>query len=263
MDLKLSGKSALVCASSAGIGKAIALGLAREGARVALLARDLERLEMAAREIRAVSKAEVITLPCDLANAESIRQAFGSFEKAFGPPNILIHNQGGPPPGGLESVTDEQLNLALETNLKAVFLLNRLAVPSMKARGWGRIVSVLSISAKESLPNMLLSNVLRPAVQGMSKALAVELAPFGITVNTVLPAAVLTKRSLDLMAARAERENKSQDLVRLESAKSIPLGRQASPEEFAETVLFLCGEGASYVTGAAIPIDGAFSKAIF
>lgn len=261
MELKLDGKLALVCASSAGIGKAIAKGLYAEGADVVILGRDKQKLENAEKEIRASGTGKLLAVTCDLRDPKSVDSMLTEVAK-LGSPQILVHNQGGPAPGSIENLGEEQIRSAVETNIYSVMRITKALIPGMKASGWGRIVHVLSVSAKESLPNMLLSNMVRPAVVGFSKTIAQEYAPFGITSNCVLPAAVLTQRSLDFMGQRAAKENKTLDQIRMESAKSIPIGRQASPEEFAQTALFLCSEPAAYVTGTAIAVDGGFTRSI-
>ncbi len=263
LNLELYQRVALVCASSGGIGKAIAKELARQGAAVSLFARNEGALVAASEEIAALGGGRVIHQVADLAKPQDLSQVVEVTRSKLGPIDILIHNQGGPAPGGFDDVTDAQLDSALEINLRAVIRLTRLCLPEMKRRGWGRILHVLSVSAKEPLAGMFLSNVLRPAVLGLSKTLATECARSGVTVNCILPSAVLTDRARNLMRLRAEKESLTLEQVQAESAKNLPIGYLASPEEFAQLALFLCSPKASYVTGTAIPVDGGFTRGLY
>ena len=177
--------------------------------------------------------------------------------------DILINNQGGPAAGSIEQLTDKEIDSAIITNLPSVIHITKLCLPAMKQRSFGRIINILSISAKEALPGMLLSNIVRPALLGFSKTIAREYAPFGITVNSLLPSAVLTDRATSLMQKQATEQGVDFDAVLRNAIKSLPIGRMASPEEFAQLAVFLSSPKASYITGTAIAVDGGASHSIF
>mgnify|MGYP001571489854 CR=1 FL=1 len=263
MNLQLEQKVALVCASSAGIGKAIAKGLAEEGVHVSILARTPNTLEAAYAEISKVARGKVMQTVCDVANSKDIAAVCESTQSKLGPIDILINNQGGPAPGSLFDVTNEQLDSAIDTNIKAVFQFTKFCLPGMKQRRCGRVLNVLSISAKEPLPGMLLSNVMRPAILGFAKTLATEYAAAGVTINSLLPSAVMTARATRLMEARAKNEGVDLKTVVANASKGIPIGYIASPEEFAQLAVFLCSPNASYINGAAIAVDGGSNRGLF
>jgi 3-oxoacyl-[acyl-carrier protein] reductase len=262
MDLALSGKVALVCAASAGIGKAIALGLAREGVSVAIVSRGSEAIAAAAAEIAEHTGADVLALTGDLGVAGDVTAAYDRTVERFGRVDILINNQGGPAPGTILELGEEQLDSAIDTNLRSVYRLVRLCLPGMVERGFGRIVNILSITAKEPPAGMLLSNMMRPAILGLSKTIAVENAATGVTSNSLLPSAVLTQRATTLLERTASTQGISFDEALANLEGSLPIRRMASPEEFARLAVFLCSPEASYITGTAIPVDGASGKGI-
>jgi 3-oxoacyl-[acyl-carrier protein] reductase len=266
MNLALERKVALVCASSAGIGRAIAAGLAAEGARVSMFARTRARLEAACSEVQAVARAaggDAICQAGDVGVRADLERIVEETRRQFGAIDILVNNQGGPEPGTLEQISDEHLDAAIGANLRSVFQLSRLCLPEMKTRGFGRVINILSLSAKEPLPGMLLSNMLRPAILGFAKTVAQEYAPFGITVNSLLPAAVQSDRTNILLQRRAAAEGKDFAAVLAQAGKSIPVGHIATPEEFAALAVFLCSPQASYITGTAIPVDGGASRSLY
>jgi 3-oxoacyl-[acyl-carrier protein] reductase len=263
VELGLVNKVALISASSAGIGKAIAAGLACEGAHISMFSRRADVIAAAARDISQVAVGSVIHNVGDLRQKGDIDRVVKDTEDRLGPIDILVNNQGGPAAGTLEGLADQDLRAAIETNLEAVLYLTRHCLSSMKARRWGRIVNVLSVSGKEPLPGMLLSNILRPAVLGFAKSIASEYAPFGITVNSLLPSAVLTARAHGFIEARASREGSTLEEALAAAAGAIPAGHIASPEEFAAVAVFLCSPLASYVTGTAIPVDGGVTRSLY
>lgn len=262
MDLELAGRTALVAAGSAGIGKAIAKGLAAEGAHVCIVARTQRTLEAAAAEIDPV-RSQAIYAVGDLGDAGDVDRAAAYARDRLGPIDILVNNQGGPPPGTFDDATPEQIRATLAVNLASVLQLTRICLPSMRERRWGRILNVLSITAKEPAPGLFLSDLVRPAVLGFSKTVARENAAFGITVNCILPASVLTRRAHDLLEREAQRKGTSLESEMTEAARRLPIGRIATPEEFAQVAVFLCSSRASYVTGTAIPVDGGATHALF
>ena len=252
MDLGLTGKVALVTAASKGMGKACAMGLAAEGARIVMCARTESELKAAAEEIRAKTKAEVEAMPADVTKKEDVAALVDRALTRFGGVDILVANAGGPPRGYFEDMTDEQWQGAFDVSLLSVVRLVRGVLPSMKARGWGRILTIQSVSVKQPIPELLLSNAVRPGVAGMMKTLAGQLGKDGITVNTVCPGKIMTDRFLS--GQKLSGLPREEYLTR--AVEDVPLRRIGTPEEFANVVVFLASERASYVTGLAIQVDG-------
>ena len=203
MDLGLSGKVALVCASSKGIGKAAAVGLAAEGAKVVICARGAEALEATEKEIRG-SGAEVLAAPCDVTDHGAAQALVKQAADAFGQVDILVNNAGGPPTGALMEHDDGAFVKALEQNLLSTVRLTRLVVPGMRERRWGRIINVTGMAVKEPLNDLLLSNMARTGVVGFAKTIATELAADNVLVNNVCPGVILTDRQYELSRARAK-----------------------------------------------------------
>jgi len=251
MDLGLRGKTALVTAASKGMGKACALGLAREGARVAMCARTENELQKAAEEVRKTG-AEVLAVPADVTRAADVERLVRRVNEQFGGVDVLVANAGGPPRGKFDELTDEQWTAAFELSLLSVVRLVRAVLPTMRQRRWGRIVTIQSTSVKQPIDGLLLSNGVRPGVAGLMKTLAVELGKDNILVNTVCPGRILTDRFLG--GATGSGLSPEQYVAR--HSTDIPLGRVGTPEEFANVVVFLASERASYVTGVAIQVDG-------
>jgi 3-oxoacyl-[acyl-carrier protein] reductase len=193
---------------------------------------------------------------CDLADASSIRALLEAAERRFGGVDILVTNSGGPPPGSFADLSDEQWQTATESLLFSVIRLARGVLPYMKEKRWGRIVSLVSVSVKQPIENLLLSNAIRPAVVGFAKSLSQETAPHGITVNCVAPGYTRTGRLDELAAARAKRTGSSVEGVFRAWEATIPAGRLGRPEELADLVVFLASERAGYLTGLTIPFDG-------
>ncbi len=254
MDLGLDGRVAIVAASSKGLGRASALALAREGARVTICARDEEALERAAEQIRGETGSEVLAVTADLTRAEDIERVVAETVARFGRLDVLVANSGGPPPGTFAELADEDWRRAFELVTLGFVRSVRAVVPHMRARGWGRIVAIQSSSVKEPVGHIDLSNGLRPGVAGLMKALTGELARDGITINLVLPGVFLTSRILPGVEDRPLDEAQKARLEPL--AQTIPLGRLGEPRELGDLVAFLASERAGYITGATYQVDG-------
>lgn len=256
MDLGLRGRTALVTASSQGLGRASALALAREGARVALCARRREVVEAQAAAIAAETGAEVHAFACDLAEAGSIEALAAEVASRLGTVDILVNNAGGPPPGGYGRVGDADWQRAFDLTLRSAVRMTDAVVGPMRRQRWGRIVNISSYSVRQPIADLLLSSSLRLAVLGWAKSLSVALAPDGVLVNTVGPGWTRTERVVQMVANRAAASGGTADDAEGAIARAIPLGRLADPAEIADVVAFLASERASYVTGTFIAVDG-------
>lgn len=258
MDLGIGGKVAMVAAGSKGIGLAIAKALAAEGAHVAIAARTPETLAAAAAEIGPATHVATV----DVSKAEDLERWVDAVRKDLGAPQIVVTNTGGPPAGTLDAMTDTQWQGGFDSTLMNVVRLVRLVEPDLKASGWGRIVHLTSLVASE--PNRLLpiSSTLRAGLVALTKLQARELAPYGVTVNGVLPGHTLTDRQRHLAQVRAEREGISPEEALARTAASVPLGRLGDPSEIAAAVAFLCGAPAAYITGVSLLVDGGLTQGI-
>jgi len=262
MDLGLKGKSALVCGSSQGLGRAIAQALAAEGANVAVNARSAEKLARVQAEIHEATGARVAAAPGDLTDPGAVEEVVASAQAAFGRIDILVTNTGGPPSGPFESHSAEVWRHAIAQNLESVINLVRAVLPGMKERRWGRIVNVTSISVKQPVAGLILSNALRAGVTGFAKTIANEAAPFGVTVNNVLPGYTRTERLVELAQAVSGRTGNTVEGVYAGWEREIPMGRLAEPAELAALAAFLCSEKASYITGQSVAVDGGWIKGL-
>ena len=263
MDLGLKGKAALVCGSSQGLGRAIAGALAAEGADVAINSRSPDKLAAAREEIASTTGAKVVAVPADLTDPDAIDGVVSAARRAFGKIDILVTNTGGPPSGPFESHDAEAWRQAIAQNLESVVNLVRTVLPEMKERGWGRIVNVTSISVKQPVAGLILSNSIRAAVTGFARTIANEAAPFGVTVNNVLPGFTRTERLVDLAQATSGRTGNTVESVYEGWQKEVPMARLGEPEELAALTAFLCSEKAAYITGQSIAVDGGGIKGLF
>lgn len=262
MSRGLEGKAALVTAASRGLGRAVAIELAREGARVAISGRDEETLETTATEIGEETGAEVAHFPADLSVAEDIEALVSRTEERFGGVDVLVNNTGGPPPGGFEDFGDEEWREAFESILLSVVRTVRGVLPLMRGGGGGRIVNIASYSMKHSIEDLILSNTFRAGLAGLAKSLSVELAPEGILVNTLGPGYISTERSASINEVQARARGVPVEEIRKHVEARIPLGRYGRPEEFAKVAVFLASPANGYVTGQAILVDGGMVRAL-
>lgn len=262
MDLGIKGKTALVVAASKGMGKASALGLAAEGARVVMCARGEAALKDAAAEVKQETGAEVLALAADASRAADISKVVAEANRAFGGVDILVANVGGPPPGPFEAMTDEQWKAAFEQVHLSTVRFIREVLPHMKQARWGRILAIQSSSVKQPVDGLVLSNGIRPGIAGLFKTLAGDLAPHGITVNLVLPGRIMTDRFREHQTDRATRSGVTLEKQMELSSADIPMGRIGTPDEFAAMVVFLASARASYVTGTAVQVDGGLIRSV-
>ena len=257
----LAGRVALVTGASSGLGYAAARALARRGARLAIASRGGEKLEEARARL-AGEGAEAIAVAADIRDAEAIAHLVEETGRRLGPVDVLVANGGGPPAKPAAEVTDEDWEIAIPLTLLFVPRLCRLVLPGMRERRWGRIVALNSVSARQPIPGLALSNALRPAVLGYLKTLSQEVAAEGVTVNAVLPGYTRTARQEELAASAAARTGKPKEEIVSAWIGNTPIGRMAEPEEVGEVVAFLCSPAASYVTGQAIAVDGGYWRGL-
>lgn len=262
MDLKLNGRVALVCGSSSGLGLAIAAALAEEGCDVALNGRDPDRLQLAVQTVTPQALGRVEGFPADVSVPTDVSKLIQDVSQRLGPVDILVCNAGGPPATKFAEAPADSWRAAIDLNLLSTINLCRAAVPSMRERKWGRIVCLTSVGAKQPLGDLILSTTARAGVLGFTKALADETAPAGVTVNAVCPGYMKTERVGELLGKRAEMQRRPPDEILAGLVQSIPMRRMGEPEELAATVAFLASEGASYITGVALQIDGGFVRSI-
>ena len=262
MDLGLTGKVALVAASSRGLGRAVAEELAREGTHLVLCARGGEALRATADDIRQRTGVRVEAVEADIGEQPDRDRVLERAMAAFGRVDVLVSNSGGPPAGPFEAHDADAWAVAVRQTLVSVVELTRGVLEGMKARRWGRIVNVTSIAVKQPVDNLMLSNSVRAAVTGFARTLANEVAPFGITVNNVMPGYTRTQRVVDLAARNAALRDTTPEAAARRWEGEIPMGRLGEPSEFAAMVAFLASERASYTTGASIPVDGGWIRTL-
>jgi 3-oxoacyl-[acyl-carrier protein] reductase len=256
MDLGLKNQRALVIAASRGLGAATALRLSLEGAQVAICGRDLARIEAAAAKIQAESGGTVIPLVGDVSDAAAAQAVVARAAERLGGLDILVTNAGGPPSGAFDALSLETWEKAVHLTLLSTVILIQTALPYLRRSNNAAILTITSYSAKQPIPNLMLSNSLRGAVIGLTKTLANELGPENIRVNSILPGWTRTERVVELMEARAAQKNSTVEAEIAAQTAAIPLRRMADPAEFASAAVFLCSPAASYIHGAMIPVDG-------
>ena len=263
MDLGLRDRVAIVAASSKGLGKAVAMGLAREGVRLALCARTAAELEATAQEIRNATSAEVLTRTVDVTDYAQVKKLVAETASHFGRVDICVTNAGGPPAKPFSDTTVEDWQSGVSLNLMSTLYLVREVLPLMQARKWGRLITITSASVKQPIDNLVLSNSVRAAVSGLVKSLSNEYARDNITVNNACPGYTLTDRLGELSEKLAKVDGSTPQQVQQRWANQIPMGRLGTPEEFANLVVFLASERASYITGVSIAVDGGFVRGIY
>ncbi len=270
MDLGLKGKTALVSAASRGFGKAVALQLAAEGARVAMCARGESDLEEAAEEVKAAGQrvfggasGEVISRALDVTDDAAMAGVVADLEGRWGGIDLLLVNAGGPPAGTFVELDLNQWEAAYRLTLESSVRMCRLVMPGMMTRGWGRIVQITSVSVLQPVENLLLSSVMRPAVHALTRNLALEGGPRGVTVNSVAPGYHTTSAVERLITAKIQQKGCTRDDVLAEWATEIPMGRLGEPEELAALILFLMSERAGYITGQCLVADGGWVRGTF
>ncbi len=262
MDFGIAGKSALVLASSGGLGLGIAQALAREGANVLLTGRSGDKLEAAAAAINAERRGKADWIAADLGDAGTPALLADAVTSRLGGADILVNNTGGPPPGQMVDADPDVIAAQFQSMVLSVMRVTRAVLPHMRASGWGRIVTVASSGVEQPIPNLGISNALRASLVGWSKSLAGDLAGEGITVNMLLPGRIHTDRTDQIDNAAAKRTGKSIDEVRATSRATIPAGRYGSVAEFASVAAFLCSAPASYVTGSMVRCDGGLIRSV-
>ena len=265
MDLGLDGRSAFVAGASSGLGYAVARELAAEGCRVAICSRSEQRIAEAANAIARETGSVVNGMACDVTDEAAVRGAIAEAADAFDGLNILVTNAGGPPAGFVDDLSSDQWHEAIQLNLMSTINMCRAALPHLREAAaqpepLARILMVTSISAKQPIPNLYLSNTARAGVQGFAKSLAEELGPEGINVNTILPGYTRTDRLTELAENIQSNSGRSLDEIEGEWAENSALKRIAEPREFAAAAVFLLSNRASYITGVAFPVDGGRSK---
>jgi 3-oxoacyl-[acyl-carrier protein] reductase len=256
MDLGIKGKIALVTAASRGLGRGCAVQLAADKCRVAICSRDDAAAKQAAKKISDQSGAEVLGFGADVSKVEDISRLLEDVKQSLGDPEILVTNAGGPPPGTFAGTALEEYEKALNLNLMSAVHLIHGVTSAMKAKGWGRIIAVTSISVKQPIANLLLSNMARAGLTGFLKTIATELAPFGITVNALLPGIHKTSRIDQLAQDTAAREDKPMEEVYREMVDEVPSKTIGDPSDFGAAAAFLSGIQARYITGQNLLIDG-------
>lgn len=258
MDLRLSGKVAFVAAGTKGIGFAIAQGLVNEGVRVSICGRTQASVDEAVSRLGAGA----IGFPCDVTQADQIEAWVRASAEELGHADILVTNTGGPPAGTLSQMTEDHWRAGIDSTLFNLLAMTKWTVPHMLEKGWGRVIHITSLVAKEPVPSLPISATLRAGIIALTKAQAAEWGPRGVTVNGILPGHTLTDRQLHLAEVNAKLWNISPEEALKVQAEHSAVKRLADPSEIAAPAVFLCGEGASFITGQSLLVDGGAVKGI-
>jgi len=256
MNMSLNNKCAVVCGSTQGIGLAAARELSSLGATVTLVARNENALKEALRELVPPLTGSHDYIVADFSNPEQLKSALSNWLSKGGKANILVNNTGGPSGGPIVDAGIDQFESTFRQHLVCNHILAQMLLPAMKESGYGRIINVISTSVKQPLKGLGVSNTVRAAVANWAKTLSLEVAPFGITVNNVLPGATSTSRLSTLLSSKSSKTGKSVEALEHEMIAEIPMGRFAMPEEIASAIAFLASPAASYITGINVPVDG-------
>lgn len=261
MDLELNQKVALVAASSSGLGKAVAIGLAKEGADIIICSRDSDKLKLVTEKIQKMERRS-LAIPTELTQYSQVQNLVTRSIEYFGKIDILVANCGGPPSGGFLDFSIEDWKQAIDLNLMSTIYLCKEVIPHMIKQQAGRIIMITSVAVKQPIQGLILSNVARSGVAGLAKSLSNEFGKNNILVNIVCPGYTQTKRVEQLAASMSSKQGIEPNEIIQNWAKQNALGRIATPEEFANVVVFLASEKASHLTGTAIQIDGGYVKAL-
>ena len=262
METGLRNRAVIVAASSEGMGRATAEAFAAEGARVAMCARNQKTLEAAAQEIRTRHKAEVFAQALDVTDGEAVARFVEAVAAKFGTIDVCVTNAGGPPAKNFLSLTPEEWQKAVELNFLSVVSFARAAIPYMQKNRWGRFITLTSVSVKQPIADLVLSNAVRASVVGLVKSLANEFGKDGILVNNVAPGYTATERLSELAGTRALAAGVSEKEIYERWAADVPLRRLGRPEEIADAIVWLASERASYITGQTILVDGGIYKGL-
>jgi 3-oxoacyl-[acyl-carrier protein] reductase len=263
MDLGLKDRVAIVAASSTGLGKAVAMGLAREGAKLALCARNQGVLNLTAEEIHRETGVETLARVVDVTDPAQVHLFVAETHERFGRVDICVANAGGPPSKSFADTTVEDWDAAVKLNLMSAVYLAKETLPLMQARRWGRFIAITSMTVKQPVEGLILSNSVRAGVSGLVKTLSNEYGPYNVLVNNVCPGFTATARLMELSQTLAGKQGVTPAEIEERWAKQAPLGRVGQPDEFANVVVFLASERASYVTGVSIAVDGGIVKGLY
>ena len=265
MNLDLKNRNAIVCASSQGLGKATAMDLAMEGVNLAICSRDQNKINKVKDEIleKTEQNIKVVSLKVNLDSADEINRFFEEVKSTLGTVDILVNNTGGPPPCSFEQISDEDWQNAFNSTMMSAVRLSRAVIPNMKKNNWGRIINISSVSVKTPVNGLFLSNSLRMGVLGWAKALADELAVYGITVNTVCPGYTRTERVEAILESQSSTSGLSIEDIEKAIADNIPMKRVGEPEDLAGLITFLASEKANYMTGLAVQVDGGSARTFY
>ena len=261
MNLNLINKNALVCGSSKGLGKAAAIELAKLGANVTLVARNIDRMGEVMKELAKIGKQDHDFLVADFSDSQDLRKKVRAL-LATKPIHILVNNTGGPKGGAIINAKEEEFIQALHNHLICNHLLAQLICPVMKKEGYGRVINIISTSVRQPILGLGVSNTTRGAVASWSKTLSNELAPFGITVNNILPGTTSTERLEELLGSQMKSQNLTKEEAEQIMLAEIPMQRFATPEEIGAVIAFVASPAASYITGTSIPVDGGKIKSL-
>ena len=263
MDLGLNDKFAIVCASTKGLGFSVAESLLNEGCEVILCSSRDSNIKNTEKILTDKGYDKFHIIKADLATDEGILTLYKYAISKSSRIDILVNNCGGPDSGNFEIINEEQLIDAFNKNLKNVFKLTKLIIPIMESNKWGRIVNITSSSAKQPIDSLLLSNIMRAGIAGLSKSISNDYAKSNIMINNVLPGRILTDRIKELATKKSNETGMTVEVVMEALCKDLPIERIGRPEEFAPIVTFLCSEKASYITGNSISVDGGLIKSLF